>query len=111
MRELPAYDFGWAGFNPELNGPHLDTALPNKAYDYLACGLPVLTLGHRALARMIEAEGVGLSLDSPDDLGRRLRQVDLPALRGRVGAARGRLTVEGNIPRVAAFYREVAGAA
>lgn len=111
MRELPAYDFGWAGFNPDLNGPHLDTALPNKAYDYVACGLPVLTLGHRALARMIETEGVGLSLDSPDDLGRRLRDVDLPALRRRVAAAREHMTVEGNIPRVAAFYREVAGAA
>jgi Glycosyl transferase 4-like domain len=110
MRELTAYDFGWAGFNPELNALHLDTALPNKAYDYIACGLPVLTLGHRALTRMIAEAGVGVSLDSPDDLGRRLRELDLPALRRRVAAARERLTVEGNILRVAAFYRRLAAA-
>lgn len=110
MRELPAYDAGWAGFNPARNGPHLDTALPNKAYDYIAAGLPVLTLGHRALARMVREEGVGIVLGSPEDLGRRLREADLPALRRRVAERRGSLTVEGNIGRIAAFYREVAGA-
>jgi hypothetical protein len=109
MRELPSYDFGWAGFNVRRNARHLDTALPNKAYDYLACGLPVLTLGHRALSRLVRDEGVGVVLDSPDDLGRRLRELDLPALRRRVAEARKRLTVERNIARVLAFYREVAG--
>jgi hypothetical protein len=56
MRELPAYDFGWAGFNAGLNAAHLDTALPNKAFEYLAAGLPVLTFGHRALSRFLERE-------------------------------------------------------
>ena len=38
LRELVHYDFGWAGFNAGLNGAHLDTALPNKLYEYLGCG-------------------------------------------------------------------------
>ena len=46
LRELVHYDFGWAGFNAGLNGAHLDTALPNKLYEYLGCGLPVITLQH-----------------------------------------------------------------
>lgn len=109
LRELPRYDLGWAGFNTALNRPHLDTALPNKAFEYLACGLPVLTLGHRALARLIEEEGVGASLDALDDLPGRLTALDLPALRRRVAAARHRLTVEANIGRIADLYEAVAG--
>ena len=108
LRELPRYDLGWAGFNTALNGPHLDTALPNKAFEYLACGLPVLTLGHRALARLVEEEGVGASLDGLDDLPGRLTALDLPALRQRVAAARHRLTVEANIGRITDLYEAVA---
>jgi glycosyltransferase involved in cell wall biosynthesis len=106
MRKLPAYDFGWAGFNSGLNAAHLDTALPNKAYEYLAAGLPVLTFGHRALAGFLEAEGLGLRLDGVKGLGARLRALDLPALRRRVAAARHRLTVEANIGRVLDLYDE-----
>ena len=50
LRELVHYDFGWAGFNAGLNGAHLDTALPNKLYEYLGCGLPVITLQHTRAA-------------------------------------------------------------
>jgi hypothetical protein len=109
LRELPRYDLGWAGFNTTLNGPHLDTALPNKAFEYLACGLPVLTLGHRALARLVEEERVGASLDGLDGLPGRLAALDLPTLRQRVAAARHRLTVEANIGRITDLYEAVAG--
>lgn len=108
LRTLPRYDFGWAGFNPSLNRAHLDTALPNKVFEYLGCGLPVITLDHRALRHLVSEEGVGLSLDSTDGLAARLAEVDVVALRGRVAAARGRFTVEANIGRVTELYEEVA---
>lgn len=108
LQELPGYDFGWAGFNETLNGPHLDTALPNKAYEYVGCGLPVITLGHRALARFVREHGVGISLAGVGGIRARLEQLDLPALRRRVAAARGGLTVEANIGRVARLYDELA---
>lgn len=107
MRELPAYDFGWAGFNASLNAAHLDTALPNKAFEYLAAGLPVLTFDHWALARFLESEGLGVRLDGVEGLGARLRALDLPALRGRVAAARHDLTVEANIGQVYDLYDEL----
>ena len=106
MRELPGYDFGWAGFNARLNARHLDTALPNKAFEYLAAGLPVLTFDHRALAGFIETEGLGVRLDGIEGLGARLRALDLPALRARVAAARHGLTVEANIGQVLDLYDE-----
>jgi glycosyltransferase involved in cell wall biosynthesis len=107
LRELPNYDLGWAGFNAALNGAHLDTVLPNKLYEYLACGLPVLTLGHRALSRFVAENGVGLALDGVDGLAERLAETDLHALRARVRTLRHRVTVEANIGAVAALYDAV----
>ena len=85
---------------------YLDTALPNKAFEYLAAGLPVLTFDHRALAGFIETEGLGVRLDGIEGLGARLRSLDLPALRARVAAARQGLTVEANIGQVLDLYVE-----
>jgi hypothetical protein len=108
LAALPEYDFGWAGFNSALNGAHLDTCLPNKAYEYVGCGLPVLTLGHRALSRLV-GDSLGLSLATLDDLVGRLSAVDMVELRRRVAAARLGLTMEANIHRLAELYEAVAG--
>jgi glycosyltransferase involved in cell wall biosynthesis len=104
LQVLPRYDFGWAGFNDDLNAAHLDTALPNKIFEYLGCGLPVITLGHRAIRRFVAELGVGITLDSVNELESGLAEADLPALRNRVDAARPSLTVEANINRLTDFY-------
>ena len=109
LAALPQYDFGWAGFNSALNGAHLDTCLPNKVYEYLGCGLPVLTLGHRALSRLVVEGGLGLSLATFEDLVGQLSAADLVELRRRIAAARLELTVEANIHRLAELYEAVAG--
>jgi glycosyltransferase involved in cell wall biosynthesis len=107
LAELPAYDFGWAGFNSALNGAHLDTCLPNKVYEYVGCGLPVLTLGHRALSRLVGAGGLGLRLETLDDLVGQLSAVDVTELRRRIASARLALTVEANIHRLVELYQAV----
>jgi glycosyltransferase involved in cell wall biosynthesis len=104
LRVLPRYDFGWAGFNDGLNAAHIDTALPNKVFEYLGCGLPVITLGHRAIKRLVEEKGLGLALETVGELDARLGEVDLAALRTRVEGARHALTVEANIGRLTDFY-------
>lgn len=107
LRALPAYDIGWAAFNVGLNAAHLDTALPNKAFEYLASGLPVAAGPHQALRGLVEDEGVGFVVDRPADLGAMLDGIDLDALRGRVAERRHRFTVEGHIDDLIAFYRRV----
>jgi len=107
LGELASYDFGWVGFNATLNGPHLDTVLPNKLFEYLGCGLPVLTLRHRALERFVAEHGVGLVLDSVGDLGHRLAQLDVPALRARVAGIRTRFTMGDNIGTILDLYDAV----
>jgi glycosyltransferase involved in cell wall biosynthesis len=107
LQRLPEYDFGWAGFDSHLNRAHIDTALPNKLFEYLACGLPVLTLGHRALGRFLRERGLGVVLASPADLSAELARHDLGELRARVAAARPTMTVEGNIGVVLRLYDEL----
>ena len=109
FQELPGYDFGWAGFNDRLNRAHLDTALPNKVYEYIGCGLPVLTLAHRALVRFIEETGSGVSLPTLEDLRSQLAALDLPALRRHVAGIRFDLTFEANIGRILALYEDILG--
>lgn len=108
LQELAAYDFGLAAFNATLNGAHLDTVLPNKLFEYLGCGLPVLTLRHRALDRFVTEHGVGLVLDSVGELADRLGQLDVASLRSRVAATRSRFTIEANIGRLLALYDALA---
>ncbi len=111
LQELAGYDFGWAGFNATLNGAHLDTVLPNKLFEYLGCGLPVLTLRHHhhALGSFVDEHGVGLVLDSLDELGRRTGEVDLPALRSRVAESRPRFTIGANLGTILDLYDGLAG--
>jgi hypothetical protein len=75
----------------------------------LGCGLPVLTLGHRALSQLVGENGLGLSLATFDDLVGQLSAVDMVELRRRVAAVRLELTVEANIHRLAELYEAVAG--
>ena len=68
----------------------------------------MITLEHRALRRMLGEEGVGIALDRVEDLAAALAEADAGALRARIAAARERFTVEHEIGRIAALYREVA---
>ena len=59
---------------------------------------------------MLSEEGVGIALDDVGELAAALASADVVALRRRVAAARERYTVEAQIGRIAALYREVAAA-
>jgi glycosyltransferase involved in cell wall biosynthesis len=109
LQALPNYDFGWAGFNASLNAAHLHTALPNKVFEYLGCGLPVLTTGHRAMVRLIGERGIGLDVADVDGLAATLADVDTAGLRRRVAEARFDFTVEANIQPILDLYKTLAG--
>jgi glycosyltransferase involved in cell wall biosynthesis len=111
LRGLPAYDVGWAVFNPRLNAAHLDTALPNKAFEYLASGLAIAAGPHRALRRLVEDHGVGVVVEDLADLPEVITEAPLPELRRRALEDRRRFTVEGHIGELVALYEEVAAAA
>jgi glycosyltransferase involved in cell wall biosynthesis len=111
LRRLPAYDVGWAAFNAGLNAAHLDTALPNKAFEYLASGLPIAAGPHMALRRLVEDHGVGVVVESLADLPGVIADAPLERLRRHVLRRRTQFTVEGHIGELVALYGEVAAAA
>ena len=105
--ELPYYDFGWAGFNDALNLAHLETVLPNKLFEYVACGLPVMSFRHRALASFIEGHSVGLVIDRMGQISEILNAERMASLRQSVLAQRRDFTVEANIGLVADLYHHL----
>jgi len=107
-RELPRYDVGWAGFNDALNIAHLETVLPNKLFEYIACGLPVVSFRHRALASFITTHSVGLVVDDVRGLGKALRGPEMASLRAKARAQRREFTVEANIGRIVSIYERLA---
>lgn len=109
MNVIGRYGWGWAGFNATLNGRHLDTALPNKAFEYIACGVPFLCLPHAALADMARDWGVGLVVDRPQDAPEAIAGADRPALVAAAMARREDATAGANIGRLRGLYDELTG--
>ena len=99
MKELTRYDFGWAGFNDAKNKVHLDVCLPNKTFEYIACGLPVLSYPHKTLTEFIEGNNVGFILNDMDELE------ESDSVRENVLRNRYSFTVENNIDLLNDFYQ------
>lgn len=111
LATLPQFDVGWAGFNDTLNDAHLATVLPNKAFEYVGCGLPILTFEHDALARWVRAEGVGVVVGSLDELPTVIARTDFGPLARRAREIRDKVTIEGAVRAVIErVYRPLLGA-
>ncbi len=107
FEEISQYDFGWAGFNDTLNKVHLDTVLPNKLFEYIACGLPVISFPHQALRRFIEAHRLGFVISSISGLTGRLRSPEMVTVQENVRKRRRDFTIEANIGGVVNIYRQL----
>ena len=74
--EMTKYDIGLAIFNvTERNKTFLDTAFPNKIWDYLAAGLPILFTDLLSFRQFTEQSGVGKILDSNGDIKEQVKEV------------------------------------
>jgi glycosyltransferase involved in cell wall biosynthesis len=102
LPELTQYDFGWAGFNDALNSKHLDAALPNKIFEYIACGLPILTFPHKTLKEFVERHRVGVVIRDFDELKEDLEKAQ--ELFNIVNRKRFEFTVEKNIDKLIDYY-------
>lgn len=65
------------GIIPHLRSPHVDTTIPNKVFDYMACGIPIITVDSPPLARIIQGERAGLIFENNDsgDIARVMYEV------------------------------------
>ena len=109
LYEITQYDFGWAGFNGETNREHVNITLPNKVFDYVSSGLPIISFPHKTVQRFIEKHGLGLVVEGVDELPRRLKDVNLSKLKERVMKSRCAFTMESNILKLIEFYGRMTG--
>jgi glycosyltransferase involved in cell wall biosynthesis len=105
LYEMTQYDYGWAGFNAAKNRDHLDVALPNKLFEYLASGLPVLSFPHKAQKGFLEGDGLGLVFEDLNELDDKIKeQARVRRVRSNVLRKRFDFTMESNIERVLGLY-------
>lgn len=77
------------GLVPHHADESWNTTIPNKLFDYMAAGLPVITSDAIPSARVVRATEAGLVYRSQDaaDLARCMRAVADPVLRSKLGEA------------------------
>ncbi len=65
------------GIIPHLRSAHVDTTIPNKIFDYMACGLPIIASDAPPMHRIIQETGAGLVFKSNDssDFAKKFMQV------------------------------------
>ena len=108
LKEITQYDYGWAGFNVnKKNAKHLDVALPNKTFEYVACGLPVLAFPHKTMRNFLERNNVGFVFNNLDEMALKLKDHKAGTLRQNVLDLRYKFTVESNIKKVIKYYGNI----
>lgn len=66
LQQLVWYDWGLVGNC--VKHPAFDAAMPNKLFEYLAAGLPVMVHQSKLVEEFVKEEGIGVVVDSPDDV-------------------------------------------
>jgi glycosyltransferase involved in cell wall biosynthesis len=62
----------WIGLSLLHSTPAFESAIPSKLYEYLACGLPVLTTPIRRAAELVEQAGAGAVVADPEEAAKLL---------------------------------------
>lgn len=104
---LARHDWGFCGV-PVPNSAW-DSTLPNKLFEYLAAGLPVIVLNSAPSAEFVEKHGVGIVLDSIMDLKRlkKVSKLHYNQMKASVRATREQFTMERNIGPVVDLYERL----
>ncbi len=76
ITDMTKYDIGLTILNvTDRNRTFLDTTFPNKAWDYLAAGLPVLFSNLASFRYFLQHHNVGAIIDFTDDLIKQINKV------------------------------------
>ncbi len=82
-----------------------DLALPNKFYDSMAAGIPVVNFGCKEVTKLVDEYKVGINVDTVDELierwGERMNR------RYDVHRHRMEFTIERHIPKLEKLYGEI----
>jgi glycosyltransferase involved in cell wall biosynthesis len=80
------------GIVPHYTSDHVNTTIPNKIFDYMGCGLPVLASDAKPMKRILEQEKCGRTFPSGDASALAKALLDMRGREEEFGA-NGRLAV------------------
>ena len=101
IESLSAYDFGILPFETELK--YYDTILPNKLFDYIAAGIPIISSNVKCIKNFITKHNIGFYYKDLEDLTEKLKCIDST----RFKVERTKFLMEKHIDELLDFYKKV----
>lgn len=80
-------------------------AMPNKLFEYMAAGIPVIALNAKAAGEFVEEHGFGISVSSVDEIAS--RWVEHRPCRRNITMKRNDWCMDNHIHRVTDLYKEI----
>lgn len=105
--EMTKYDCGLAVYNSvDNNRLLLEGASPNKLYEYISAGIPVISAGINSLKEFVEQYHVGIELDFSGDIRKQLEEACKLHIESDF-LTRNNMTMKSCAGELAAFYERV----
>lgn len=101
LKDIARHDWGLVG---NVNStPEWNVAFPNKLFEYIAAGVPVVSMNAGECDEFVEREGIGIAVKSIEDLASRWREHT--EIRKRLIKQRAKYSMDKNIDTLKELYR------
>ena len=100
---MGVYDWGICGNLKKFR--EWDVAMPNKLFEYMAAGIPIIALNARETGKFVEKHGIGIYVKSVQEIKDRWDERD--ACQKNVMLKRNQFTMEKHIHKVKELYCKV----
>lgn len=107
LRNVTRHDWGLVGNTTATR--EWQVAMPNKLFEYMACGVPIVSMNADNCSDFIREEGVGITVSGPEELAeswKRHREV-----RNQLIKRRKHWSMNAHIHKLEQFYGEIKRAA
>lgn len=105
LKRISRHDWGLLGnVHPSAEW---DVAMPNKLFEYLAAGVPVVAINARACSEFIKKYNVGIVIDSLEELKNRWKEHTV--FRKNVFKVRQQFAMDNHIHKVEELYAKLLG--
>ena len=102
MENMARWDIGVVMINNDFR-PLTNNMMPNKTFEYIGCGLPVLAYGTRGVGDFVEREGLGIYVDNLRDLDNIVDRLRM--LKKNVCERRTDFVMENQVEELMKIYR------
>lgn len=103
MQSIGRHDWGLVGNTKKTS--EWEVAMPNKLFEYMATGVPIVSMNASNCSKFLEETGMGISVEGPEELAERWGEHR--ETRKRVFKERQKWSMNAQIHNLENFYREL----